>query len=129
MVSQIQFFAPFSKPSPSICCLGKETAPAAIKPADAIPIWYLRVAGATRVSASRPVRMTVCTGIAAIVAIILCYGVVDFYNANACVAGAFLLCDVRHVWLLIVWFDAVVVMREYVLNHDLQDTVHTGVGH
>lgn len=89
----------------------------------------LAVAGASCVAAAFPIRVAICAVVAAVVAIILLNCVVYVHDANARVAGAFLLRDSRHGFLLSSVFEVVVRMREDMLDHNLQNAVNAGICH
>lgn len=80
-------------------------------------------------TAARAVGVAVGTGITAVVLVVLFDRIIDVYDANAGVAGAFLLSDCRHGFDPSGFQGFVMVVVKEVLNHDLQDAVHASIGH
>ena len=71
--------------------------------------------------------MTICAGVAAVGAVGVCVGVAHGNDAVAGVAGADLLGDFWHGINPLVL--VVMTVGEEVLDHDVEDAVHAGIGH
>ncbi len=71
--------------------------------------------------------MTVDTIVAAIVAVVFLYCFVNVHNAQAAVTGTLLLCYGWHGQSLLI--GVFMIMREQVLDHNVEHRVHAGVCH